>query len=128
MPIDMSNTQQQQKAFTLLEVMIALAVLTIGLLTLEKVSSQNTIQTAYLKDKTLAQWVAINRVNEVKLLPVWPDIGTSSGSEDMARQTWQWRMKVSETPDKGMRKLEVDVKKENVDGEPVVRFLSFVNP
>lgn len=124
MPIYMSH--KQQKAFTLLEVLVALAVLAIGLTTLVKVASQNTIQTAYLKDKTLAQWVAINKVNEVKLLSNWPNTGTSKGEEIMANQEWQWTLKVSATADKKIRRLDVDVKKYNADGEPVVRFISFV--
>lgn len=124
MPIYMSH--KQQKAFTLLEVLVALAVLAIGLTTLVKVASQNTIQTAYLKDKTLAQWVAINKVNEVKLLTSWPNTGTSKGSEIMANEEWQWKLKVSTTADKKIRRLDVDVKKYNAEGEPVVKFISFI--
>lgn len=115
-----------QKAFTLIEVMVALAVLAIGMMTLVKVSSQHVIQTAYLKDKTLAQWVATNKVNEVKLLGGWPKTGTSKGSEMMAQQEWLWKLKISNTPDKDIRRLDVDVRKYNVEGEPVVRFISFI--
>jgi len=121
----MSN-KQHQKAFTLLEVLIALAVLSIGLMTLVKISSQNTIQTAYLKDKTFAQWIAVNKVNEVKLLSTWPSIGTSNGSEMMAGEEWQWTLKVSTTPDENIRQLDAAVKKYNHEGEPLVRFVAFV--
>ena len=122
----MNHKQKYQKAFTLLEVLVALAVLAIGMMTLVKVATQNTIQTAYLKDKTLAQWVAINKVNEVKLLDKWPDTGSSKGSEIMANQEWQWQLKVSTTPDRDIRRLDVDVKKYNAEGEPIVRFISFI--
>lgn len=122
----MNRFNNMQKGFTLIEVLVALAVLAIGLTTLVKVTSQNTIQTAYLKDKTLAQWVAVNKVNEIKLLPEWPNTGTSKGTEEMANQEWQWMMKVSTTPDKDIRRLDVDVKKNFTDDEPLVRFISFI--
>lgn len=115
-----------QKAFTLIEVMVALAVLAIGMMTLVKVSSQSIVQTAYLKDKTLAQWIAINKVNEVKLLGGFPKTGTTKGSEIMDRQEWRWKLKVSTTPDKDIRRLDVTVKKYHDEGEPMIRFISFI--
>jgi len=115
-----------QKAFTLIEVMVALAVLAIGMMTLVKVSSQSIVQTAYLKDKTIAQWIAINKVNEVKLSGNFPNTGTSKGSEIMADQEWQWKLKISTTADKDIRRFDVDVKKYNAEGEPLVRFISFI--
>lgn len=115
-----------QKAFTLIEVMVALAVLAIGMMTLIKVSSQSIVQTAYLKDKTIAQWVAINKVNEVKLLGKFPKTGTSKGSEIMADQEWQWKVKISTTQNNNIRRLDVDVKKYNAEGEPVIKFISFI--
>jgi len=115
-----------QKAFTLIEVMVALAVLAIGMMTLIKVSSQSIVQTAYLKDKTIAQWIAINKVNEVKLLGNFPKTGTSKGSEIMADQEWQWKLKVSTTPNNNIRRLDVDVKKYNAEGETVIKFISFI--
>ena len=115
-----------QKAFTLIEVMVALAVLAIGMMTLVKVSSQSIVQTAYLKDKTIAQWIAINKVNEVKLSGSFPKTGTSKGSEVMANQEWQWKLKVSTMPIDKIRRLDVEVKKYNAEGEPVIRFISFV--
>ena len=114
-----------QKAFTLLEVLIALAVLSIGMITLVKVSNQNTIQSLYLKDKTIAQWVAINKVNEIKLAG-WPNTGTSTGEVEMADYTWFWKLKVKNTLHKNIRQLEVEVRHESSDSEPLVRFISTV--
>ena len=114
----------KQKAFTLLEVLVALAVLTLGLGTVIKVSGNQASQLAYLKDKTIALWVANNKVNEIKLTD-WPGTGTSSGHEFMADQEWRWKLKVSNTEDKDLRRLEIEVNRENEEGEPVVRFIAF---
>lgn len=115
----------KQKAFTLLEVLVALAVLTMGLGTVIKVAGGQATQLSYLKDKTMALWVANNKANEIQL-DKWPNTGISSGQEFMANQEWDWKVKVSNTADKDLRRLDIEVSRENEDGEPVVRFISFV--
>ncbi len=114
----------KQKAFTLLEVLVAFAVLTMGLATIIKVAGSQALQLAYLKDKTIALWVANNKVNEIQLAD-WPGTGTSSGHEFMADEEWRWKLKVSNTADKDLRRLEVEVNRVNEKGEPVVRFIAF---
>lgn len=115
---------QKQKAFTLLEVLVALAVLAMGLGTVLKVAGGQATQLAYLKDKTIAQWVANNKVNEVQLGD-WPKTGVSNGHEFMAGQEWNWKLTVSNTPDKDIRRLDIAVNRANEKGEPVVRFIAF---
>jgi len=118
------KSNYKQKAFTLLEVLVALAILTLGLGTVIKVAGSQASQLAYLKDKTIALWVANNKANEIQLQS-WPSTGTSSGHEFMANQEWKWKLKVSNTADKDLRRLDIDVNRANEKGEPVVRFISF---
>ena len=118
------NSYYKQKAFTLLEVLVALAVLTLGLGTVIKVAGNQASQLSYLKDKSIALWVANNKANEIKLQS-WPNTGTSSGHEFMANQEWRWKVKVSNTVDKDLRRLDIEVNRANEDGEPVVKFISF---
>jgi len=118
------KSNYKQKAFTLLEVLVALAILTLGLGTVIKVAGSQASQLAYLKDKTIALWVANNKANEIQLQS-WPSTGTSSGHEFMANQEWNWKLKVSNTADKDLRRLDIDVNRANEKGEPVVRFISF---
>lgn len=114
-----------QKAFTLLEVLIALAVLTLGLGTVMKVTASQTSQLAYLKNKTIALWLANNKANEVKL-DKWPGTGTTTGYETMANQEWDWKVKVSDTEDVDLRRLDIEVNLADKEGEPLIRFISFV--
>ena len=120
----MKKIIRHQHAFTLLEVLVALAVLTLGLGTVIKVAGTQASQLAYLKDKTIALWVANNKINEVQL-DKWPSTGTSTGHEFMADQDWDWKLKVSNTQDKDLRRLDIEVNHANEDGEPVVRFIAF---
>lgn len=119
-----NKNSYKQKAFTLLEVLVALAVLTMGLATVIKVAAGQASQLAYLKDKTIALWVANNRANEIQL-DEWPSTGTTNGHEFMANQEWSWKVTVSNTADKDLRRLDIEVNRENNEGEPVVRFISF---
>ncbi len=118
-----------KKAFTLLEVLVAMSVLAIGMLTLVKVSTQTTVQTSYLKDKAFAHWVAVNKMNEVKLKSSWPDKGKSSGHVKMANQDWYWKLKISDygkQSDK-VRILKVDVRLEERNENALVSYVSFAS-
>lgn len=114
----------KQKGFTLLEVIVALAVLTMGLGAVIKVASSQSSQLSYIKNKTIALWVANNKASEIQL-GKWPRVGTSSGQEMMANIDWRWKLKVSKTADKDLRRLDIEVNHENQNGEPIVRFISF---
>ena len=124
MIINKGTSKNKQKAFTLLEVLVALAVLTLGLGTVLKVTANQVTQSAILKDKTVALWVANNKANEIQL-GNWPETGTSNGHEMMANQEWRWQLKVSNTADKDLRRLDIDVYRRNEESEPVVRFIAF---
>ncbi|MCW9029904.1 MAG: type II secretion system minor pseudopilin GspI [Gammaproteobacteria bacterium] len=124
MKISMEYFRYKQKAFTLLEVLVALAVLTMGLGTVIKVAGTQASQLSYLKDKTVALWIANNKASEVQL-DNWPETGTSSGQEIMANQEWRWELTVSNTADKDLRRLDIHVNRVNEKGEPIVRFIAF---
>lgn len=127
----MVRTQARTKpsraaGFTLLEVLVALAVLAIALAALVKGGGENASNAAYLRDKTIAHWVAINRVTELQLQEQWPSTGTTRGSEEMAQREWFWLAKVSDTFDDDVRRLEVEVRKEEREEGYVARVIAFL--
>ena len=111
--------------FTLLEVLVALAVLAIAMAAVIKVSVSNTSNTAYLKEKTFAHWIAVNKANELRLAEGWPSVGNKKGSIVMATQEWRWQLKVSNTPDKNIRRMDIEVQHERELGgrAPVTAFM-----
>ncbi len=99
----------RQKAFTLIEVLVAMAVLSMSLLAAIKVVSEVTTSAIHMQEKTIAQWVAMNKVAEMRLQQNWPSIGRSNGDVEMADRKWHWQMEVKSTPDNSVRRLEVSV-------------------
>jgi general secretion pathway protein I len=96
--------------FTLVEVLVALAVLAIALAGIMRVTSQ-AISTSYtLRERNLALWVAQNRLVMHQLKRDWPDTNTVDGDAEMAGAKWFWREQVSATPQKDMRRIEISVR------------------
>ena len=83
-------------AFTLLEVLVALAVASIGLAAVIKVAGGNAYNAQYLEERTLAQWVALNQLAVTQGLNQLPQKGQTSGKDELAGRTWYWRQEVKE--------------------------------
>lgn len=117
-----------QRGFTLIEVLVALAILTMSLMIAIKVASEVTNSAIRLRDKTYAQWVALNKVAELRLQTTWPPTGKSDGNTDMAGRTWHWTTEVKNTEDKSVRRLEVSVKpaSEQDSAAPTVFITAFL--
>ena len=98
-----------QCGFTLLEIMVALAVLAICLGAIIKVAAESTATMSYLRERTIASWVAANKINETLLLQNWPSLGNRQGSVEMAGNEWRWQLKVTMTSDQDLRRLDIAV-------------------
>lgn len=105
----MKRSSNKHAGFTLLEVMIAMTIVVLGLISLIQLVSNYTGNTALLQDKLLAQWIAKNRINQSKLEASFPAVGTESGDVKMAGRQWTWTQKVTEAGTKGYRKVDVSV-------------------
>jgi general secretion pathway protein I len=114
------------QGFSLLEVLVALAVLAIALAAIIKVSGHYADNARYLSDKTLAHWVAMNVLTDLQIQDKWPDIGKQEGTAKMAERKWYWIINIEETPDKDLRRLEVQVYYHRQDSEPVTTLEGFM--
>lgn len=76
--------------FTLIEVMVALTIIAIALAALLNTSGAQANNAAYLKQKTLAHWVAMNEITQLRIEKKLPDLGDKKGSTSMANHEWHW--------------------------------------
>lgn len=122
------------RGFTLLEVLVALAVLAISLGAAIKAAGGYTLNQAYLRDRTFAEWIARNQLATVQLSGDWPKAGQQkgevefplSGAQEPARE-WRWVMQVTQTPEDNLRRLDIDIFPLNaLDGDPVARLSGFL--
>jgi general secretion pathway protein I len=101
------RSNYRARGFTLLEVLIALAIVALSAGALLGAVTSSASNVIYLKEKTLAEWVALNRLTEVRISADMPHQGRRKGSATMAGMRWEWEEEVSELPIKGMFRIEV---------------------
>lgn len=87
------------RGFTLIEVMVALAIIAIALASLIKASGNHTHSAAYLKSKTLAHYIALNEITRLQVSKEWPDLGKAHESSEMAGKEWFWTQDVRKVND-----------------------------
>lgn len=112
--------------FTLLEVLIALAVLAIGMLAVIGTAGTSTRLAAELKDETFAHWVAMNELTQLRLAPVWPDTGTLKGETGMAGRQWHWQAVISKTSDPDLLRADIDVSAASAPASVVSSLTGFI--
>jgi general secretion pathway protein I len=96
--------------FTLIEVMIALAVVVIGMMGVHKMLSEYAFGAAYMQQKTLASWIATNKLTELSIAPTWPTVGDYEEDVEFAAQEWRCEIVVSETEVPNLHRVDVSVR------------------
>jgi general secretion pathway protein I len=98
------------RGFTLIEVLAALVIVALGMLGVIEAVTQSARNGTYLREKTLAHWIALNVITEKRLQPEPPPVTESSGDVEFAGQSWRWRMQVTQTQVASLRRMDVSVR------------------
>ncbi len=114
--------------FTLIEVLVALVIVSLGMMAV-KTQLDRYVRTAqFMEDKTLASWIGSNKVIELSTLPTWPDLGTSDDEVEFAGRLWLLEIEVSETDVENLRRIDVDVAYADAPDTLVQRVSGLVEP
>ena len=96
--------------FTLIEVLAALIIVALGMLGVIEAVTQTARNGAYLREKTLAHWIAMNLITERRLQMAAPELAESSDEVEFAGQRWRWNLRVTQTQVESLRRMEVTVR------------------
>ncbi len=98
------------RGFTLIEVLVALAIVAVGMAAVMGALTSSAGTVSYLRDKTFAQWVALNQIANIRLSGQQPPVGNSDGDADFAGRTWHWHQEVVTTQVPGVERIDVSVR------------------
>ena len=105
----MSVSRKRSLGFTLLEAMVALVIVSLGMMAVNSQLNRYAAAAVYTEQKTLASWVATNKLTELSIGAAWPAVGESDEDLEFAGQKWHCAIKVQETPVKNLHRVDVSV-------------------
>ena len=130
-PGNYRHRNQRQRGFTLVEVMVALAVVAIALPALLVTLNQHVDATGYLRDKSMAQMVAANKFEELRILSRAGQSllqGKESGVSSMAGRQWYWWLESQPTEANNFYRVAIEVAADEEQGAtPLFTLVAFLS-
>jgi general secretion pathway protein I len=99
----------RRAGFTLIEVLVALAIVSIALLAALRAAGQTTSNVGELRSRLLAGWVAENLMAEHRARDDWLPLGMQRGKEREGGIELAWREEVIATPNPAFRRIDIFV-------------------
>lgn len=114
--------------FTLVEVLVALVIVALGLGALMVAVNGTARTSSYLRDKTIAQWIALNRLSEVRLIVSKFGQNTDTGELDFANRKWHYDTRYFNTSIGTMQRVVVRVYAGDAKtkGNPIAQAIGFL--
>ncbi|MFA9203851.1 MAG: type II secretion system minor pseudopilin GspI [Flavobacteriales bacterium] len=102
------NADQKQRGFTLLEVMVALAIFAVAAIALTQAGMSYTYAVSTLSDRSAAHYLLMNEAASLRINRAWPE-GTGERLLEQAGQSWQLRYQTFPTPVLAVRRVELSL-------------------
>ena len=102
-------SRRSEQGFTLIEMLVALAVFSLAALALLRLGGASATNAARLQDQALAQIVARNLAAEVLTDPAPPPFGTLSGEAINGGRRWLWTRTTGRSPEPRIQQIEIRV-------------------
>ena len=112
---------------TLIEVMVALAIIGLALTAATVAVGQVISSANSMRDRTYANWIAQNQLAELRLSGEIPETGRTTGEVFYAGIDWAWEANVSETGVENLLRVDVSVSLPDREGN-IWTVTGFVGP
>ncbi|MFO1380670.1 MAG: type II secretion system minor pseudopilin GspI [Chitinivorax sp.] len=119
--------RRRTDGFTLVEVLVALAILAVALAAAMRATGSLIDNTTTLKEHLAAGWVAQNLLQQHIARQDFPELGSQSGSDEMAGIPFLWREDVSGTPNNRFRRIEISVFANNQTDYASARLIGYLS-
>ena len=103
------NNRKQNSGFTLLETLVALAILAIALAAIMRAAGGGINHADAMRKRVLADWVAQNRLAQHAARGEFLAVGVQNGEETQAGVRLLWKEEIGSTPNPAFRRIEVSV-------------------
>jgi len=102
--------------FTIVEVLVALVIVSLALVAASDTITTMTRNSDTLRDRTYANWIAQNRITEIRLSGELPEVDITNGEVEYGIAIWEWESEVTETGIENLRRIDVSVTRQGYDG------------
>jgi general secretion pathway protein I len=96
--------------FTLLEAMVALVIVSLGMMAVNTQLNRYAVVATQVEQKTLASWIATNKLAELSVAPRWPAVGDYEEDLEFAGRQWHCEIEVEETEVANLHRVDVSVR------------------
>ncbi len=98
------------RGFTLIEVLVALIIVALAAAASMEAVSGAADTVAVLRERSFAQWIALNRITEQRVAATPASDGASEGVVEFAGRRWEWRQNIEPLALAGLRRIDVSVR------------------
>ena len=93
----------------MLEAVVALLIVALGMTAVFMQLNQYASTSIYIQEKTLASWIATNKLTELSIERTWPELGDEEDDIEFAGREWHFAVEISETEVPNLRRADVSV-------------------
>jgi len=116
----------RRDGFTLVEVLVALAIIAIALMSALRAAGQGTNNVAELRSRLLAGWIAENRLAEHRARADWLPLGIQRGKDSEGGLEFVWREEVIATPNPAFRRIKIDIFADGDESHSLAHLFGFI--
>lgn len=119
-------TMPRVRGFTLLEVMIAMAICALAGIAAMKAVGDHINHLSNIEEQQLASWVAENQLAELTLTTSWPPADNKTGDEEQAGIKFYWRHKITKTERPNLLEARVLVYSDEARKHDVYELITYI--